>query len=121
MNFILKDYDSFSTHLNFQSGDYSHSKIHVDTNLPIGESNHIISYSANSNGGYVYNSDISSSKLLYRYSLKDDNSTANLIFGSHSDEHGILSLSSAPELSTEKYNSLFSSTCPAQDNILFDF
>ena len=66
LNFILKDYDSFATHLNFQSGDYSHNKIHVDANLPIGESNHTISYSGDSNGGYVYNSDISSSKLLYR-------------------------------------------------------
>ena len=107
MNFILKDYDSFATHLNFQSGDYSHNKIHIDANLPIGESNHTISYSGNSNGGYVYNSDVTSSKLLYRYSLKDDNSTANLTFGTHSDEHGVLSLSSISEFPTEKYNSLF--------------
>ncbi|MBC8311178.1 MAG: TonB-dependent receptor [Candidatus Marinimicrobia bacterium] len=107
VNFLLKNYDSFATHLNFQSGDYSHNKIHVDANLPIGESNHTISYSGISNGGYVYNSDISSSKLLYRYSLKDDNSTANLTFGTHSDEHGVLLLSSDSVYPTEKYNSLF--------------
>jgi len=107
INFILKDYDSFATYLNFQSGDYSHSKIHVDANVPIGESNHTISYLGNSNGGYVYNTDFSSSKLLYRYSLKDDNSRANLTFGTHTDEHGVLSRSSTSEFPTEKYNSLF--------------
>ena len=107
INFILKDYDSFATHFNFRSGDYSLSKIHVDANLPIGESNHTISYSGDSNGGYVYNSDFSSSKLLYRYSLKDDNSTANLIFGTHSDEHGVLSRFSTSTFPSEEYNSLF--------------
>ena len=35
INFILKDYDSFATNFNFQSGDYSLSKIHVDANLPM--------------------------------------------------------------------------------------
>lgn len=107
IDFILKDYDSFATNLNFQIGDYSLSKIHVDANLPIGESNHTISYLGDSNGGYVYNSDFSSSKLLYRYSLKDDNSTANLIFGTHSDEHGVLSRSTTSAFPSEEYNSLF--------------
>ena len=40
MNFILKDYDSFATNINYQAGDYSNSKIYFDANLPIGESNH---------------------------------------------------------------------------------
>ena len=106
INFNLKSYDSFVANTQFYMGDYSNQKLYFDMNLPVKQSNHTISYSSNSNGGYVYNAHHESTKMLYRYSLNDENSTANLSFCSHTEEQGYLTQLNS-NYPTESYNNLF--------------
>ena len=107
LNFILKDYDRFNMTVDFKTGDYADNKIYADINLPIGGSNHTLSYSGTGNDGYIYNSNIKKSKFLYRYSLEDYNAVTKVMFGQYTDVHGTLSPLTNSVVHEERYNSIF--------------
>ena len=107
LNFVLKKYDTFAAKFNSEAGDYSHSKLYLDTNIPLGQSNHTFSLNSKNNDGFIYNSDIAMQKMLYRYSLKDEKSALNIMFGTFLDEHGVITKSEISKYPVEKYNNSF--------------
>ena len=67
----------------------------------MGQSNHTLSLHSKNNDGFIYNSDIAMQKMLYRYSLKDEKSALNIMFGTFLDEHGVITKSETSKYPTE--------------------